>query len=264
MSEHWQRFQAIWDAILPPLRPAPSAVEAFRAAAPADGRRLLVLGVTPELSDLGRQTTAVDHDRSMIQRVWPGNGPGRQVLQADWRAMPLATNSVEVVYGDGAINVLRFPSEAASVMDELDRVLVPGGKAVFRVYCTPDPPETFEELARAAETGGTENVFALKWRLAMARVGMSRGPNVRVPELLDAFDSVFPDRAALAADTGFSRELIDTVDLWAGSEKTFSFPTLAQSRDLLASGFDEVRVEASGDYPLAERCPLLVCRQSSP
>lgn len=52
-DEYWERFQRIWDAILPPLRPAPGTVEAFLAEAPPERKWLLLLGVTPELAHLG-------------------------------------------------------------------------------------------------------------------------------------------------------------------------------------------------------------------
>lgn len=262
MKGHWERFQALWDEILPPLRPPPSAVRAFREAASPRGRRVLVLGVTPELAVLGRRTTAVDHAREMIENVWPGSRDGRRVLEADWRSMPLDRRSVDVAYGDGAINVLAFPEEVVPVLTEVDRVLAPGGRAVFRVYCRPEPPETLDDLARSVHAGNAANVFSLKWRLAMARVAEADdGPSVEVPELLEAFDATFPDRRALAADTGISPGMIDTVDLWEGSQKTFSFPTLRESLDLLEPRFGEVGVTGSGDYPLSERCPLLVCRK---
>lgn len=268
LNAHWDRFRTLWDEIRPPLRPAPSVVRAFRDAAPPAGRHVMVLGVTPELADLGRRTTAVDRSCEMIDTVWPGGAADgrtgaadRRAVAADWRSLPLADGAVDVVYGDGAVNVLRFPEGMDAALAEVRRALTPGGRAVFRIYCTPQPPETRQELARAAKAGEAENVFSLKWRLAMARVAERGRASIEVPELLEAFDATFPDRRALAADTGFPLRLIETVDLWRDSEETFSFPTLARAVELAGSHFDRVDVTGSGDYALSDRCPLLVCRK---
>ena len=51
---------------------------------------------------------------------------------------------------------------------------------------------------------------------------------------------------------------INTVDVYAGSDISYSFATLATLIDEASIWFDEVRVVPSGSYPLAERCPLLV------
>lgn len=261
MNDHWDRFLALWDEIRPPLRPAPSTVRAFRAAASPAGRHVLVLGVTPELAALGRRTTALDRSRGMIDALWPGDGDGRRAAAADWGSLPLTDGAVDVVYGDGALNVLRFPEEVDAALAEVRRVLAPAGGAVFRVYCTPSPPETLPELARRAMAGEPENVFSLKWRLAMARVAERGRPSIEVPDLLEAFEETFPDRSELAAATGFPLRLIDTVDLWRGSDETFSFPTLARAVEITEAHFDRVEVTGSGDYPLSDRCPLLVCRK---
>lgn len=262
LNAHWDRFRTLWDEIRPPLRPAPSVVRAFRDAAPPAGRHVMVLGVTPELADLGRRTTAVDRSCEMIDTVWPGGAGDGRTVAADWRSLPLADGAVDVVYGDGAVNVLRFPEGMDAALAEVRRALTPGGRAVFRIYCTPQPPETRQELARAAKAGEAENVFSLKWRLAMARVAERGRESIEVPELLEAFDATFPDRRALAADTGFPLRLIETVDLWRDSEETFSFPTLARAVELVGSRFDRVDVTGSGDYALSDRCPLLVCRKA--
>lgn len=197
-DEYWWRFREIWDAIGPPLRPTADAVDAFRAAAPPEGKRLLILGVTPELADLGGRTIALDDSVVMVERVWPGNSDRRHALRGDWRSMPVRDGAVEVVFGDGSLNVVRFPSDAERIVAELDRVLAPGGRAVLRVYCTPEPAETLDEVARAAHAGEVDNVFELKWRVAMARVGAGSGPSIPVEEILEAFEAAFPDRRALA------------------------------------------------------------------
>ncbi len=247
-----------WDVIQPPLRPSPEVVDAFLAATP-NRHRLLVLGVTPEFADLGEWTVAVDHSAVMIERVWPGDTRSRKAILGRWSSLAIGTDSVSAVLGDGSLNVVRVPDDVRPVLNEVHRVLAAGGRAVFRVFCAPEPPETLEGVRRAVEAGEVENVFDLKWRVAMGRVASESTPSIEVERIREAFDATFPDREALSESTGFARWLIDTVDLWDGSDRVYSFPTRSQMLEILRDRFSDVRIVECGHYPLAERCPLFIC-----
>jgi hypothetical protein len=81
---------------------------------------------------------------------------------------------------------------------------------------------------------------------------------IDVRTIRDRFDNLFPDREALAAQTGWSIASINTIDVYAGSDTSYSFATLAVLVEEAIGWFSDVRVVPSGSYPLAERCPLLV------
>jgi hypothetical protein len=84
---------------------------------------------------------------------------------------------------------------------------------------------------------------------------------VRVPAIRDAFDAVVPDRAALAARTGWSREVIDQIDNYRESRAVYSFPTLDEFRATFVPLFTEIACHVPS-YELGERCPTLVLQSS--
>ena len=93
---------------------------------------------------------------------------------------------------------------------------------------------------------------AFKWRLAMA--AMDGSANISARAVWEAFERLFPDRDGLSRATGWSLETIAEIDDYAVSPLSKSFPTRTQ----LLESFPGARLVESGDYELAERCPLLV------
>ena len=262
MTAQWARNSRQWSRIGPPLRPTEEMAELYRDAVEAEGKRILLFGVTPELTGLGRELVAVDRSIDMISRVWPGNDPHRRVVLARWQALPLADESADAAVGDGIFNVNPFPQDAAQSLAELERALRPGGRVAFRGFCSPEEPDSLSEVRRAAFEGEIGSFHALRWRVAMAVVAAQGDPNVAVIRILEAFNETFPDRDALSRDTGWALETIATIDAYAGMQEVYSFPTEALIKDFLAERFVDVRSLDSGRYPLSERCPLIVFRKS--
>lgn len=252
---NWPNFAQVYGRLEPPLRPAPSDVNNFQAAIAGHGDETLLLGVTPGLAVLGRRLTAVEGSRSMIDRLWPGDGANRKATVGDWTALPFGSQSFDSVIGDGALNSVA--SGLDSLVREIARVLRPGGIAAQRIFASPDERESFESLQADALEGRIGNVHALKWRIAMA---IAEAPDYLVPvgDILDAFNLLFPDRAALASATGWDRAAIDTLDAYVGAWHSLCFPT-RQAIAAIGSGlFSGCRFVESSGYPLAERCPLVV------
>lgn len=258
MSEHWETYSRRWHKLAPPLRPSEGAVAVYRRAIAGVGGRVLLYGVTPELAGLGQELVAIDGSSGMISRVWPGNGPHRHAVQADWLALPLAARSIAAALGDGVLNTFPLGPDAAAFLAELERVLRPGGRVVLRVFCRPEQPERAEALRAAALSGAIESFHVLRWRLAMMASAGRASSDVGAAEVLARFDALFPDRKELAACAGWDRAVFDTIDAAAGSTQVFSFPTLAEILAFVGGRFGEARVMESGRYPLAERCPVIV------
>ncbi len=126
----------------------------------------------------------------------------------------------------------------ASVARELRRVLADDGELVLRLFTGPEIPEPLLEVARDLAALRIGNVHILKWRLAMAIPPVER--NVRVSEILAAFDRFVRDRAVLAERTGWSPSTIATIDAYRESTMEYSFPTLAEARAAFALHFREV------------------------
>jgi SAM-dependent methyltransferase len=232
MRDHWPHHARQWALVGPPLRPGAGDVARLCGEVGPDAR-VLLLGVTPELAGVPcRSLVAVDRSAAMIEAIFPP-GPAAAAVRGDWCALPLADRSIDVAIGDGSLSNLRFPDQYVGFAGELRRVLAPGGKAALRVFTSPAPaapPASFH---------------ALKWQIAMAIAPPDR--NVAVAAIHAAFDAQHPDRAALAARTGWPRAEIDTIDAYRGADLRYSFPTLLEVCGALALG--DARVLAGDPYP---------------
>ena len=84
---------------------------------------------------------------------------------------------------------------------------------------------------------------------------------VTVRAIRDAFNETIPDRAVLAAATGWSRSVIDTIDLYEKSDAIYIFATTETLAEAAREFFGDVGIASSGSYPFAGQCPLIVFRK---
>jgi SAM-dependent methyltransferase len=259
--DHWPRHVRRWALVGPPLRPCAEDVaiqEQVAASAGAALRSAVVLGVTPELVAMRwparTRVLAVERSRDVIGALFPG-GEHAGAVQADWRALPVEDRSIDLVVGDGSLSNLRFPGDYEVLADELARVLRPGGRVALRLFAAPAEPESLAEVAAALHAGRIGSFHALKWRLAMA--AQPGEHNLPVTDILRAFDEVVPDRAALAAATGWPTDVIASIDVYRGSALVYSFPTRGEVRAALAPAL-ELEHFHQPSYELGDRCPTVV------
>ena len=257
-SSHWNEFHRRWGRVKAPLRPNAEIVDAFKAALAGRTGRVLLLGVTQELADIGDELVAVDLSEGMIANVWPGDTARRRALRGDWLNLEFPRAHFSAVIGDGSLSTLNYPEGQRAFYAQLERVLKPGGRFVVRTFATPEAGDTLAAVADRAWAGRIANFHAFKWHLAMALVAESGDPNIAVTEILGAFNRLFPERDKLVAATGWAKEDIDTIDVYERSPDVYSFATLTQLRSLVPRSFARVEVVPVGTYPLAERCPFLV------
>lgn len=250
-----------WLNSQPPLQPHPNVGAAVARHLPDHGpdAPILLLGVTPELSGLPSHVLAMDRSQSMIDGAWQGNSDTHQVVRADWMKMPLASRSVGGAIGDGSFNVLFFDSELPVVLDQLRRVVRPGGAIVVRYFTNPEQGETPDQVVAAARSR-TTTFHAFKLRLNMALAREHDDWTVKSDEVHACFEALVPDRQDLSRASGWTVERIDEIDRYRGNVDPHAYPT----RSLISASLpdwarDHRFVETEG-YPLAERCPLLVIR----
>jgi hypothetical protein len=268
-SDHWKGFARQWSLLGPPLRPSPADVDlardAIRGWIRASGRAqptLLVLGVTAELCALaageGCRVVAVDRSRDIIGALWrPPSRTGSGVVCADWCHMPLATDSVDLVLGDGSFTLLDVPVGYPALCAELQRVVRARGACILRCFVQADVRESVLDVFAELERGRIKNYHALRFRLAMALQTDARS-GVALGAVYDALSVAWPDLDALADRFGWSREQVHLVDGYRESEVRYSFPTLGEYEALFReSGFELTR-SATADYELGERFPTLV------
>jgi len=254
--ENWNRFQARWARLKPPLRPSEEVVRAIAGAVGGHRAHVLLFGVTPELAGIGENTTAVDHAETMIAKVWPGDTESRHAVLGRWQELPLRERIFTAAIGDGSLNTIRF-ADYAIVFRELARVLMPGARIAFRMYETPEPCETPAQLREEVIAGRERRFHAFKWRLAMA-IAAERGPDVPVARIAQEFHREFPDLDALSRASGWGHEDFAEMDAYKGQEAVYSFPTRRRLLDAAPRSFAQPRFVSSGEYALAERCPIFV------
>lgn len=254
MSEAAARdFHLRWASIAVPLRPPPEAVAGMAELVAGRSGRTLQLGVTPEIARIAAPVIAADWNAQMVRLAWPA-AAGRMAVVADWRALPIASRSIDTVIGDAILSVLDWPITAFA--GELARVLAPGARIVLRCFATPSPAETLAELHGAAMAGGGGSFSAFKLRLNMAVFAAAGGDGaIASHELFAGFERWFPDRAALARANGWTLDEVARIDSYKGSDTLHAYPDRA--RILTGLPWPGRFVEVGG-YELAERCPLLV------
>lgn len=257
LTTTWTTFHRRWARLRPPLRPNAEVVRAIGEAIAGRAARVLLLGVTPELADLGDETVALDASPGMITHVWPGDTLRRLAVRGDWRAMPDLGGRFSAAIGDGSLCAIDL-ADYAGLFAGLERVLTRGARLAIRLYETPEIGESLGDVRRAALAGEIAGFHALKWRLAMALASETGDANVSLTRIHQAFERAFPDRFALGAATGWGLETIAEIDDYAGSDGRLSFPTRTALLASLPARLANPRFVASGTYELAERCPILV------
>lgn len=258
--DHWKGYAPLSSLYAPPLRPAAATVDEVSRLVGSVRDLVLLLGVTPELAAAFPKVLALDKNPAMIASVWPGDDDDRRALCTDWFDYSAPHESFHAVVGDGSLNNVDSPTRIAQLLAKAAAWLKPGGRFACRVFERPDRPFTEDDLLAAPHAGGSLNFHALKWMLAM-HIAATRGAVVPVSVLLERFDAIFPDRAELAAASGWSPEVIDTIDVYAGSTLSYCFPDRAELLAAIPEGSEDVRFAPSGEYPLAERCPILSFRK---
>ncbi len=257
-NSHWVDFHRRWAQLRPPLRPNLAVVEGFRQAIAGHAARVLLLGVTPELTELGTTLVGVDQSDMMISKIWPGDTARRWVVRADWRKLPFPEGHFSAAIGDGSLNVVTYPNGQRQICEQVSKVVRPGGRFACRLFKTPDHAETVRTVCDAAMNAQIGSFHAFKWRFAMALVAASGDPNIHAAAILEAFNREFPDRAQLVMAGGWPAADIATIDVYQGSAEIYSFPTLAQFQQMLPATLCNLRLLAAGSYELAERCPIVV------
>ncbi len=86
----------------------------------------------------GARVTAIDITEARIRataakfRLLGKDATGCRAMQGDAEALPFADGSFDIVYSNG---VLHHTNDTEKAMDEVFRVLKPGGRAVIMLYC---------------------------------------------------------------------------------------------------------------------------------
>ena len=238
----------------------------WRQTHQSESPRGLILGVTPELyNDLPwpdlTKVRAIDRTPEMVNYIWPG--PADAAAQSDWREMPWADSSFDLALCDGGIHLLPFPDGQAAMVQQLARVISPGGIFTARLFLPPKTAETPDAVLRALLDGNIPNLNCLKLRLGMA-LQKSAEEGVALNLVWQTLRSVSEDWSELASQLGWSLDHLSAIDTYRDSAARYHFSTANQIKSLFCegSGAFEVLREDTGSYEMSTQCPTVIFRRT--
>jgi hypothetical protein len=82
---------------------------------------------------------------------------------------------------------------------------------------------------------------------------------IRLHDIYSAWQQAAIDEEALLAQTGWSRQAIDTISLYENKNNHFAFATLDEIDDVFANHFYKESTYFPR-YELGERCPIIAFR----
>lgn len=198
---------------------------------------------------------AVDRNRGMIERVWPG--PESSVMCASWLDMDMPDASRDLVLCDGGLHLLGYPGEQDALLRKLRNILAPGGLVVFRLFVPPNPPESPSSVVSQLSGGKIRDLNILKLKMAMA---MQESPEagVELHQIWRAMNDFEPDMDRLAGILKRPVEHVMAINAYRESASRYHFVSVDQARDLFSHCGFVCRHEWYADYEFGTRCPVLV------
>jgi SAM-dependent methyltransferase len=265
-EDGWTHPSQAWERYTSPQRPHrddTAVVERVAAELAGQGSplRAIMLGVTPETAGCawpaGTRLRAFDGSVEMIGALWPAPGApaGARAELADWGSLPLGDGETDLVTGDNALAVIYWPEPVIRVVDEVRRVLRPGGRFVVRQPILPDRRETREAILEDLKAGRIETPGVVKARL-WATLHRPGWDGMAMQEMRDLWWSLFPDPEAVAKRLGWSAAQFAMLRKIADGRRT-TCVTREQLLEIFEPRFRIVEW-AVGSYQLAERFPTLV------
>ena len=262
---YWDQIALHW-RVPEPLAPGRADIDWFerQAARHAAGSpRATLLGVTAGIAAMrwpaGTRLVAADWSTNMLRLVWPGGGAAAAAcaICADWRELPFASGTVDLVAGDGCYTAMGTLDGAAALNAEMRRVLRPGGAVLMRCFCRPARGLEVDGLFARLRAGGFRNLDLFRWLLAMALQGGTGGVPVQV--IGEQWARRMPDARALQARMGWTDDALANMERMATSTMTYSFATLEDLVRIGAPAF-EVLERDTPDYAWGELFPHIVLR----
>jgi hypothetical protein len=258
MMTHWAERIKRWNQIRPPMRPAAETVKNIQKLVAADQGPVMILGVTSELYQAFPQVHGYDREQVMIDNIWPGDTADKKVYLSDWKTQQVPEGKYAGVVGDGSLNMLLFPVEAALVLNRCMTWLKPGGTVAIRVFTRPVKTITAEQVQLVPEL---LNWDAFRCVLNMHIAGTS---DVNIPsvQMLYHFDRLFPDRAKLAEQANWDlSHMCQTMDAYKGSQSMTSYPTRDQWLAVVPPDATHVQFVEETSYDLSKYFPILTFRK---
>jgi SAM-dependent methyltransferase len=251
MSDLWANLFRTWDLIKAPLRPPADVVEVLKRLIDTDGAEMALLGVTPELARLGKSLVAIDANPHMIGALWIGDCATRKAVLGNWLDLPLPDKSIDAI-------VVTSEAQRLRCLEEMARVLRPGGRACIRLFARPAKTEPLDAIRADALGGRIKALAEIVLRTALSLPAAAPDYGLKMSAVLDAINEMFGDRTELMAAGGWAPDAFAFIDLYQGSDTICCWLNEAIHVAEAARYFADVRLVPSGTYPVADRCPILL------
>jgi hypothetical protein len=262
----WAGLAHHWHAVATPLRPGgedivyvQQVVDRLAVRAP----RILLLGVTPELSTLqypeDALLLAVDSSPEMLAAWWtPPRGCRSMALRGRWQTLPVREATLDLVLADASFCALPGVPAMRDVLARVAAAMRPQALLCGRTFVSPARVERLEDIVTDMRAGRAGSVHATKWRVAMALQG-GRDDGVALAEVWKVFERAGA-RRELGVLNGWSEASMATLDAYRGVSSRLCFPTFACTRELFGVHFEELECRLPA-YELGERCPMLLMKR---
>ncbi|QKD03365.1 class I SAM-dependent methyltransferase [Mesorhizobium loti] len=258
MSDLWANLFRTWDLIKAPLRPPADVVDVMKRLIDTDRAEMALLGVTPELARLGKSLVAIDANPHMIGALWIGDSATRKVVLGNWLDLPLLDNSIDAIVGDGCLSAVTSEAQRLRCLEEMARVLRPGGRAAIRLFARPAVTEPLDAIRADALGGRIKALAEIVLRAALSLPAAAPDYGLKMSAVLDAINEMFGDRKELMAAGAWEQDAFAFIDLYQGSDTICCWLNEAIHVAEAARYFADVRLVPSGTYPVADRCPILL------
>jgi len=267
MKNYWDLLAAQFQHQQPPLRPCAADVailEKIVSAAGGEKKKVLLLGVTPEIAGMswpdGTSLVAIEKSQPMIDLVWPGDVPDRrQVILGNWFEAKFPPETCDFVVGDGFTTGLAYPLQYRALAKSVAGWLKLDGRFVARLFTRTMKQETRAAILADLKAGRIPRFDILKWRLGMALQKDAR-EGVAVGDIYRAWKEIEHDWPSLPEDAGWPRTTVNTIQLYAGRTNRYAFPNQTEINAAFAETLEPVSTFIP-EYDFGECCPTLIYRR---
>lgn len=226
--------------------------------------RVLVMGATPEFHSMPwpekTDLLAVDRSELMLRELWPG--PVEKTVCEDWTNMSLENASRDIALCDGGLVMLDYPTQLTRLVEELARVLAPGGSFITRVFTSGEAAQDPASVMRDFLSGRIGNSSILKLRLAIALEPDSI-TGVRLHDVWKFYDRAIPARSSLSDLTGWSSDELQFMEAYENSNEIYRFWKVDELCEIFCESngnFECTSVRTPG-YELHEHMRMITFRR---
>ncbi len=242
-----------WDKLTSPARPSPSVIDTYKQLVP--NGNILLLGVTPEITNAYTVITAVDNDEKMIKNVWQGDTLTKRVFHANWETF-VTHERFDGVIGDVALTLLADKKKITSFNQRSFDMLHPKGVAAQRIFHKPTDVMSREQLIDMLSKPAIINFNAFKWLMFMTYSSETHS-KIQLSNIRKFFNEIAPDRQLVSEKTGWTTDQINTIDFYENTKAEVIVLTKKEWLETIPKGAVDVKFTYNDDYDLAELCPIL-------